>query len=600
MKKISCKEKGITLIALIITIIVLLILAGVTLNMVMGESGIFSKANKAKKLTKDTSIIEDASLAILNEQSEYYSSNNSDKTLDEFLHEKFNGEYLTPDNAKLNYEDGNIIRYIKNDEEILLLADENYKLSITQKVTDGDNTYLLNSDGTYTIASYAGNDTEIVIPSEINGIPVTAIGNNFAKNNRKITKITMPDTIKIIGNSAFYRCTKVTEIHFPNSLVIIGENSFRSCGNSETDLVLPETVESIGANAFASYGSKKITNVYIGKNVKKMGTGALAITSLQNIEVSAENSKFKSDDGILYTKSGKTLIQYPIAKSDKTTFNVPDSVNTIGQYAFYKNKSLVNVSMSNTVKRIAKGAFYGETNLNSVTISSNLKTIENGTFEGTGITEIDLQNVQKIEERAFAASKLQTIKMQNISEIGKEAFKNSKVENITIPETTTQIGDSAFCGTNLTEIVIPKNVKSIGNSLFENCTQLTKATINCNITAVKESMFSGCNLLTSVIFSSKIDTFEKEAFLDCNSLTLVLPDTLTTVKECSVYGPLITNVPDSLKNIDDDSFGSNIDENLKTKILAINANGICEYHRGVGGDGSFINSGTIEYIYDEQ
>ena len=331
-----------------------------------------------------------------------------------------------------------------------------------------------------------------------------------------------------------------------------------------------------------------------------MGTGALAITSLQNIEVSAENSKFKSDDGILYTKSGKTLIQYPIAKSDKTTFNVPDSVNTIGQYAFYKNKSLVNVSMSNTVKRIAKGAFYGETNLNSVTIPSNLKTIENSTFEDTGITEIDLQNVQKIEERAFAASKLQTIKMQNISEIGKEAFKNSKVENITITETTTQIGDSAFCGTNLTEIVIPKNVKSIGNSLFKNCKQLTKATINCNITAVKESMFSGCNLLTSVIFSSKIDTFEKEAFLNCNSLTLVLPDTLTTVKESSVYGPLITNVPDSLKNIDDDSFGSNIDENLKTKILAINANGICEYYRGGDGDGSFIKLDTIEYIYDEQ
>ena len=627
MKKQDLREnKAITLIALVITIIVLLILAAVTLNVVIGQNGILNKADKAKKAQSESAILEDTNLAILGEQSDYYSANKSDKTLKEFLEEKFDGNYKTSSDATLSYNGEDLIKYAREDQTTLIKVDDDFKLSIIQEIEDGDNKYSANKDGTYTIIEIPEKQTEITIPSEINGVEVTAIGGNFAKDSRTtLTKITMPDTIKVIGNRAFYGCTKVTEIHFSNVLEKIGSEAFRGCGNSATKLELPETLMYIGKDAFASYGSKNTTEVYLGKNVNDMQSGALAIFTLQSISVSEENSKFKAVDGVLYTKSQKTLIQYPAAKSDKTSFSVPSGVTTIGQYAFYKNKSIVDVTLPETVNRIAKYAFES-TKLTNINIPSGVKKIEKGVFASTGITQLNLANIEEIEDEAFSSSNLQSItipkvriigknvfygtkfttlnmaeSMPNVTKIGESAFENSTLKQINISNATIEIGEKAFNNTSITEIVLPENIKTIGKYAFEGCSNLTKATIKANITAISEGMFKGCNVLNSVVFISNITTFEKEAFYNCEALTLTLPDTLTTVKEKSVYGPSITNVPDSLKNIEDDSFGTNIPEDLKAKILAINPNGIADYIRDSNDGGDVgVRFPTISYLYEEQ
>ncbi len=596
------KNNGITLIALVITIIVLLILAAITINAITGQNGILNKADKAKKSQNESSILEDANLAVLAEQSDYYSSGKSDKSLKEFLEEKFDGNYKTSSDATLSYNGEDLIKYDKDNTTTLIKVDEDFKLSITKEIEDGDNKYLVNEDGTYSIIEVPGNQTEITIPSEINGVAVTTIGGNFAKDSRDtLTKITMPDTIKVIGNRAFYGCTKVTEIHFSSVLERIGSEAFRGCGNSATRLDLPETLMYIGKDAFASYGSKNTTEVYLGKNVNDMQSGALAISSLQSISVSAENSKFKSVDGVLYTSSQKTLIQYPTAKSDKTSFSVPSGVTTIGQYAFYNNKSIVDVTLPETVNRIAKEAFSSDTNLTSINIPSGVKKIEKSTFANTGITQLNLANVEEIEDEAFYSSKVQSVTISKVIKIGKSAFESSALTQIDIPNTLSEIGEKAFQSTKITKIVLPENVRSIGNYAFNNCKKLTEATIKANITAISEGMFRACSTLDSVTFVSKITTFEKKAFYKCDSLTLTLPETLTTVREKSVYGPSITNVPDSLKNIEDDSFGTNIPEDLKTKILAINPNAILENDRdGNGDDDVGERFPTIPYLYEEQ
>ena len=557
MKKANLENnKGITLIALIITIIVLLILAGVTLSMVMGDSGIFKKANNAKNATEESNIIEDAKLAVMNEQTEYYSTNTSGKSFKQYLEEKFNGEYKTSDNAKLSYNGGNLISYNKDGKETLLLIDDQNKISISSKIVDNNNTYITNSDGTLIIVSTAENETEITIPSEINGMPVVSIDANFAQNSKDtLTKIIMPDTIKNIGDSAFEGCYNVTEIKFSNTLEKIGNNAFENCGNSIAKLEIPDTVNTIGDFAFDKYGSSNIKELYIGKNVNKIGTGAFSINSLQKIVVSSENNTYKSIDGVLYSKSGNTLIQYPVSKDDITTFEIPNEVKTIGQYAICRNGTLTSVTMSNSVTKIAKGAFSECFNLANVTLSPNVKTIEKNTFEESGITQINLANVNKIEDEAFIKCKL-------------------------------------------TEVTLPQNINFVGNRAFSKCSKLTKAVINANITTISNAMFENCSKLSNVTISSRINTFEEKAFKNCEALTLNLPETLTTVKKNSVLGPKISNVPNNLKNIENESFGDNISEDLKIKIQAINPDGIIEYTK-TGTPDDYVYK-PIEYIYDEQ
>ena len=557
MKKANLENnKGITLIALIITIIVLLILAGVTLSMVMGDSGIFKKANNAKNATEESNIIEDAKLAVMNEQTEYYSTNTSGKSFKQYLEEKFNGEYKTSDNAKLSYNGGNLISYNKDGKETLLLIDDQNKISISSKIVDNNNTYITNSDGTLIIVSTAENETEITIPSEINGMPVVSIDANFAQNSKDtLTKIIMPDTIKNIGDSAFEGCYNVTEIKFSNTLEKIGNNAFENCGNSIAKLEIPDTVNTIGDFAFDKYGSSNIKELYIGKNVNKIGTGAFSINSLQKIVVSSENNTYKSIDGVLYSKSGNTLIQYPVSKDDITTFEIPNEVKTIGQYAICRNGTLTSVTMSNSVTKIAKGAFSECFNLANVTLSPNVKTIEKNTFEESGITQINLANGNKIEDEAFIKCKL-------------------------------------------TEVTLPQNINFVGNRAFSKCSKLTKAVINANITTISNAMFENCSKLSNVTISSRINTFEEKAFKNCEALTLNLPETLTTVKKNSVLGPKISNVPNNLKNIENESFGDNISEDLKIKIQAINPDGIIEYTK-TGTPDDYVYK-PIEYIYDEQ
>ena len=129
-----------------------------------------------------------------------------------------------------------------------------------------------------------------------------------------------------ICNSAFYDCDSLTSITIPSSVTSIGDYVFRYCD------------------------------------------------SLTSIIVDVSNEKYKSIDGNLYTKDGKTLIQYAIGKKD-TSFIIPDGVTSIGNEAFYDCDSLTNITIPSSVTSIGDYAFYGCDSLTSITIPSSVTSI---------------------------------------------------------------------------------------------------------------------------------------------------------------------------------------------------------------------------------
>ena len=112
--------------------------------------------------------------------------------------------------------------------------------------------FELNADGTgYTVVGIGTcEDTELVIPSKYEGLPVTAIADNAMKSNTDITSITIPGSVKTIGAKAFAYCSQVASIELGEGIETIGAEAFRGCGGL-TVVEIPEGVKEVGDRAFA-------------------------------------------------------------------------------------------------------------------------------------------------------------------------------------------------------------------------------------------------------------------------------------------------------------------------------------------------------------
>ena len=246
----------------------------------------------------------------------------------------------------------------------------------------------------------------------------------------------------------------------------IGDYAFEDC-DSLTSVEIPDSVTSIGYEAFAY------------------------CDSLTSITVSGNNSVYKSIDGNLYTKDGKTLIQYATGKT-ATSFTIPNSVTSIGAGAFAYCDSLTSVVIGDSVTSIGYEAFRNCDSLTSVVIGDSVTSIGERAFLGcTSLTRVEIpDSVTRIGGSAFyGCDSLTSVYYTgdvagwcNISGIGSLMkygvdlyINNVLVEGeLVIPNSVTSIGSYAFVYCNsLTSVVIPDSVTSIGDYAFYNCISLT-------------------------------------------------------------------------------------------------------------------------------
>ena len=143
--------------------------------------------------------------------------------------------------------------------------------------------------------------------------------------------IEIPDSVTSIGSFAFENCSKLTSIEIPNSVTSIGNDAFKNCDN------------------------------------------LTSITVLEN------NTAYKSIDGNLYTKDGKTLIQHAIGK-EATSFTIPEGVEKIGGYAFYNCGNLTSIEIPGSVTNIGYVAFGNCANLETIKIGKNVQWINETVF----------------------------------------------------------------------------------------------------------------------------------------------------------------------------------------------------------------------------
>jgi hypothetical protein len=130
-----------------------------------------------------------------------------------------------------------------------------------------DYTYTINN-GAITITGYYGYDSAVTIPSMIDGLPVTSIGDGAFEDCTSLTSITIPNSITSIGNWAFIMCFRLANVPIGNGVTSIGYAAFYHC-DGLTSVTIPDSVTSIGVEAFE--WCIGLTNVTIGNHVTSLG-----------------------------------------------------------------------------------------------------------------------------------------------------------------------------------------------------------------------------------------------------------------------------------------------------------------------------------------
>ena len=145
------------------------------------------------------------------------------------------------------------------------------------------------ADGTLSLDKYQGEDTEVEIPSDVDGKLVTMVGDYAFSANKLITKVVVPETVKTLGVCAFNMCDKLREVRLPNGIKRIEMFTFSQCPKLKTINIPKSTVE-IDNGAFEY--CKSLESISLPENVTTVGYGAFANCSrLYNFFI---NSKVSS------------------------------------------------------------------------------------------------------------------------------------------------------------------------------------------------------------------------------------------------------------------------------------------------------------------
>lgn len=248
--------------------------------------------------------------------------------------------------------------------------------------------------------------TGVTIPGS-----VTSIGGNAFLGCTGLTGVTIPGSVTSIGGHTFYGCTGLTGVTIPGSVTTIGDSAFSNCPNltsidvaddnanycardgvlfdkERTKLlcfpggktgayIIPMSVTTIEYGAFT--GCKGLTSLTILAGVTTIDDTFGYSTSLASIEVTAGNANYSSQDGVLLNRDKTRLIRCPQGKTGGC--NVPDSVTSIENCAFYGCAGLTSVDIPDSVTYIASLVFFDCKSLTSVTIPDSVISIGPGVFD---------------------------------------------------------------------------------------------------------------------------------------------------------------------------------------------------------------------------
>ena len=227
--------------------------------------------------------------------------------------------------------------------------------------------FTLLEDGTYAIS--IAQDIELsgicAIPSEHNRIPVTAITENGFSGQSKLSRVLLPDSIRVLGDGAFENCDRLYSLTLGRDLTTVGARAFAGCAQLE-ELKLPDGVTVIGDGAFRDCAALKTLNVPAGVTRIEADT----------FRDCAMLTKVQLPQGVTFV--GPRAFS---GCAELTKLTLPDEITVLGAYALENCGKLTDIHIPTGVTVLSEGVFYGCAGVRKITLHEGITFISPRVFE---------------------------------------------------------------------------------------------------------------------------------------------------------------------------------------------------------------------------
>lgn len=318
--------------------------------------------------------------------------------------------------------------------------------------------FTTQSNGSLSLSRYYGSESNVSVPSRVDGRSVTEIGREAFSYRTALQTVTLPTSITTIGQSAFYYCSSLQSIRVPYGVTTIGPSAFYNC-SALTKVDLPGSIRSIGSMAF--HNCTSLSGVYTFIDASVNGS---AFSNCTNVEAWCYDVVSADEVKLSYCISNDSTLTIPSYVDDY-------AVVSMTAQAFYGCRNVTRVNLPSTFTQIPAEAFYKCTTLQQISIPASVTAIGDSAFYGC------------------TALKSMTIPA-GVQSVGNQAFYNcTAMTSLVLADDATEIRSYAFAGcTSLSSVSIPGDCSNVGNMAFNSTPWLT-----AQINSIAREVVAGCS-----------------------------------------------------------------------------------------------------------
>ncbi|MGN1306138.1 MAG: leucine-rich repeat protein [Faecousia sp.] len=450
-----------------------------------------------------------------------------------------------------------------------LFANANSETDVAYPV-DGGNIYFDKLTGTVTGCD--DSVTAAVIPEQIEGVTVTALGmgafGSYDGDNLTLKRVVLPETVTDLGTETFRYCAALEEVNIPAGVTEIGYECFNRCLSltsivlpeglkridndafnqceSLQEILIPEGVELIGGEAF--FGCTAISALHIPSSVTEIGNVAFYETGYYNNESNWSGNALYLDGWLLDVK-----------ESEQTELQIAEGTKHIADNVCFGHTALQSVSFPEGLETVGTSAFYECGNVKSIVFPESLKKLGNHVFNACDrwIEVYFMGDAPEIGIGAFYSCVSDIPWKFAISDDmtmfyieGKagwtwprwNGYPTATWDGVNVPEPPQDeiiypveggslyfrrsTGEIYDCDESVTAADIPAEiegvaVRSISDEAFAECAGLTSVTIPESVTRIGARAFSGCGSLTAITIPSGVTSIGASAFFNCGNLSII-------------------------------------------------------------------------------